>query len=458
MKKEDLYNSFGSIGPNDIQKSRMLNGILNPKRNTVRTKPKRMLVAVITIICLMTTTVIAANISSFLNLRDKIDPHTARFIEPVEKVCINQGIKMEVVAVARYDNMVKAYITFQDLEGDRIGEDLSFLDYFGMKGSRSFGWRLIDYDEENKIATLSVKAESSTKFEGENLTFKVENIFYDNKEYEDYEIGINLTKISHYPSYIDATKKQFMSWSHGNLYGGLDSDDDIVPILTPHVIDFKFPDIKTSMISNIGVIDRKLHVQICQDTNFEGQGVNIYLKDSKGEVIDSDTQINFKIDELKKLKNPKYSYYSEYIFDIDTDNLHEYKLLGYFRTSKQLEGNWEVSFKAEDSEILELNDIDIDIKKMKIDKIGINPFGISISGRTDLNKDTDKDIHEFDVKVNTETDIIQTSMLSFGKGGELLFGSKEKDDAFIAMYKIENPIDLNLIKSITIDGIDIPIE
>ncbi len=33
---------------------------------------------------------------------------------------------MEVVATGCYDNMVKAYVTVQDLEGNRIGKDLSF--------------------------------------------------------------------------------------------------------------------------------------------------------------------------------------------------------------------------------------------------------------------------------------------------------------------------------------------
>ncbi len=454
MKKEDIYNSFDSIAPNDVQKSRMLNGILNPKRISVSKKPSKLVIAVAAIFCLMTTTVIAANISSFLNLRDKINPNIVEFIKPVEEVCIEQGIKVEVVAVARYDNMVKAYITFQDLEGERIGEDLNFLDYYSIKGANSCGWSMIDYDKENKKATILLEAENDTKFEGENLTFKVENIFYDNKKYEDYEIGVDLSKISHDPSYINATTKQFMSWSHGNLYGGLHSDNEIVPILTPHVIDFKFPDIKTSMISNIGVIDGKLHVQVWRDTNFDGQGVDIYLKNSKGERIDRDTHINFKIDELKKLKNPKYSYYSEYIFDIDTDNLDEYKLLGYFSTSKQLKGNWEVSFTAEDSEILELKDIEINEPKgIKIEKIGINPFGISISGKRDIAAQA----YEFDIKINTETDIIQTSIFS-SRWEDLQHNSKEKDSKFLIMYNIEEPIDLNLIKSITIDGITVPIK
>ncbi len=41
---------------------------------------------------------------------------------------------MEVVATARYDNMVKAYVTFEDLEANRIGKDLSFFRLLQHKG------------------------------------------------------------------------------------------------------------------------------------------------------------------------------------------------------------------------------------------------------------------------------------------------------------------------------------
>ncbi len=72
MKKDDLFNSFESIKPNDEQKSRMLDGILNQNKNftTVKSrKPK--FVLVIVIICLMTTTVIAVNIPAFQELLEK---------------------------------------------------------------------------------------------------------------------------------------------------------------------------------------------------------------------------------------------------------------------------------------------------------------------------------------------------------------------------------------------------
>lgn len=454
MKKDDLFNSFESIKPNDEQKSRMLDGILNQNKNftTVKSrKPK--FVLVIVIICLMTTTVIAVNIPAFQELLEKISPDVAEFIEPVEEVCINKGIKMEVVATGCYDNMVKAYVTVQDLEGNRIGKDLSFFDYYSIKGTNnsswgSYTWSMIDYDEENKKVTIFLEAEKDTKFEGENLTFKVDNIFYDHKEYEDYEIGVDLTKINHNPSHVNATEKQFMSWSYGELY----TDGDSIPILKPHVKDIKFSGINTSTISNIGIIDEKLHVQIWRDKNFEGQGVDIYVKDSKGEKIFYDTNVNFGVDRSgMPIGNADYPSYGEFIFDIDKDKLDEYQLLGCFSTCKQIEGPWQVSFKAEDGKTLK-KVCNIYLGDVKIEEIIINPFAISLRGKGA----NGTDLSNLDIEINTENDVVRDTKSNISWNGTSWLSERGK--GFVSSYNIEKPIDLNLIKSITINGINISIE
>jgi hypothetical protein len=435
MKKEDLYDSFENIKPTDKQKLKMLDNILNQEKNFITKKirrPKVILTALI--ISLITTSVVADNFSSFMRLLDKINPNIVDFIEPIELISTDQGIEVEVVAVGRYDNMVKAYVTLKDLKDDRIKEDLTFLDYFGIKGARSCGWSMIDYDENEKKATLLVEANSDAKFEGENLTFKIDNIFYNNKVYEDYETNINLTQINLNPNHINATKKQFLSWSPSV------SDDEIVPILEPHIDNISFPEVESSMISSIGIIGEKLHVQVWRDKSFEGHGVNMYLKDSHGEKIKASSRFNFGIDKSNNPTNDTdYPSYAEYIFDIDIDKLDEYSLLGYFMTSQQISGNWQVTFKAEDSgNKLELSP-NIDLDKIKIEKISINSFGINLSGKMDK----DADVYDLDIKVNTKTDVIKASSSSCSYG----------DDDFSLLAEMEKPIDLDTVESITIDGV-----
>ena len=73
------------------------------------------------------------------------------------------------------------------------------------------------------------------------------------------------------------------------------------------------------------------------------------------------------------------------------------------------------------------------------------------------NRNIDADAYEFDIKINTQTDTIQAS-ISSSTWKDLPYDTKEKCSDFILIYDTEKPIDLNLIKSITIDGVDVPIK
>lgn len=445
MKKKDIFNSFDSINPNDDQRERILNGILRGKKDLNIIKAKRpKFIVVAALICLMTTTVIASNISSFLNLKDKIiSPDMIELIEPIEEVSIDKGIKMEVVAVGRYDNMVKAYINFQDLEDNRIGEDISFLDYLYLKGSDSFGWTLVDYDEMDKRVTILVEAQSNIhphgaedpKFEGENLTFGVTNIFYDHKEYLDKAIDIDLTSIDRNPSYTNVTREQLLSGST-NIF-----DSHNIQVLKTHLVDFKLPEIESFMISNIGIIDGNLHIQTWRDKDMEGHSSSIYLRGPDGNRIDAEGHVNFG--DVDKDGNPipgNYPTYQNYLYHIDVDRLDEYKLFTDFTTSQQLKGNWEITFKAQDKGVLKI-DRELSIDGLKIHNISITPFGISLRGKGILHQD-------LDIEVNMKDYVVQTSPSS----------RSQNHEDFTLLYNIENPIDLALVESIRINGQNILIK
>lgn len=455
MKKEDLYNTFNSKDPSEEQKNRMLNKILHPAKESLNIKPRRILIAAI-ILSLMTTTVIAANFSSFQNLIERLNTDNVKFMEPIEMISIDQGIKAEVVAVSRYGNMVKAYITIEDLEGDRLDRDFNFRDYASIRGSgesfrSSLGWSMVDYDEENSRATIFLEAERDSGFEGETLTFSFTNLFYGRKNYENYQVEIDLAKIDDNPSYINATAKQFMSGGGDReLIEKFGSDKYIVPILTPHNTDYKFPEMDSNIISSIGIIDGKLHVQIWRD-DIEGEaaGYSLYLLDSKGERIEYSTFVGFMMDPSNNhIDHPGddgYEHYEERIFDIDTDNLSEYKLFADYNTSERLTGDWKITFEAENNENVVLNNIDAN--GILLESLEINPFGLTLVSEEQFGEPV--------VTVNTSDEILEASCFtSFSSAWD----ANSTKDEYTAMYRLERPIDMNLIKSITINGVEIPIK
>ena len=456
MKEKDLYNSFNSIKASDDQKLKMLKHVLNSNSDfkTIKNRKPKLVLATV-LVCIMTSTVIAINIPAFQKLLEKIEPDVIEFIEPIEKVYINKGIKMEVVAASRYGNMVKAYITVQDLESNRIGRDFQLLDYYSIESindsnsARSrYSWSMIDYDKENNMITILVEAEQDTKFEEEDLIFRADNIFYDNKQYEDYGTGIDLSKVEQNPSYTNSNVKEFAAGSYGDLY----SDEDLIPILKPKVKNIKFPKIKTSMISNIGIINKKLHVQLWRDENFAGQGVNIYLANSKGDAIEPDTEIFFGVNKYgEPISNPKNTPYIEYIFDVDIDKLSEYELLAYFSTREQIEGPWKISFTAEKGKILEQS-CNIDLGDIKIEKISINPFAINLRG----NGINGADFSKLNIEIHTENGVIRDTKSNINWSSTSWSGDQSQD--FMSSYDIEKPMELGLIKSVTINGVEIIIE
>lgn len=449
MKKEDIYKCFNRAEPTDEQKSRMLNNILNEDLNSSTTKQRRpmktKLILATSLIVLITTTAIGTNISTFLQMKDKMNPDIVDHIEPIEKTSVDKGIKVEVVAVGRFDNMIKAYVTVEDLVSDRIGEDLSFFDYFSLSGKTtgsSFGnsWSMVDYDQTNKKATLFVESDSDEKFKGENLTLKFDKIFYNHKEYEDYQIGIDLTKLGRDEPHLNARLNQFMSWSGGT---GSEPTAKKIPILTPHIRDFTFAEIKSTMISNIGLIDDKLHIQLWKDKEVECNSVNPYLSNLDGERLDYASSFYFGINKSGKIigkpsKDGSHQMYKEYIFDVDVDKLDQYKLLGDISTSSEITGDWKVTFKAEDSGKLLEVPCQINIEEIKINKLKINPFGINIIGTGENGLNTS----EFDVKINTKDGVIEAGFSS---------GSWDNDKVH-SLYEMKKPIDLDSVESVTING------
>lgn len=193
-------------------------------------------------------------------------------------------------------------------------------------------------------------------------------------------------------------------------------------------------------------------MQLWRDKRFAGQGANIYLTNSKGDKINPDTEILFGVNKSgKPINNAKNTLYSEYIFDIDIDKLSEYQLLAYFSTREQIEGPWQISFKAEEGKILEQN-CNIDLGDVKIKKISINPFAISLRG-DGING---ADFSKLNIEINTENGVIRDTKSNINWSGAHWSGDQSED--FISSYDIEEPMDLELIKSVTINGVEIIIE
>lgn len=425
---------------------------------------KRHLVTVSVSLMLMTFTVAAAaaTISGFKHLLTIIGEENARVISPVEMSDEDKGVRMEVVAAGRFDNMLKIYVTLEDLTGERLAEDVKFKSYYSLDGIErkekanginsisSRGWKMLDYDEQNHMATLLYEYNSGENIDGEELTLKINKILYNTKEYWNYKVTeADLPKADRNPPIFYASMDQFLSTSNINYIA-----KDTVPVLKEQSDKINFPQTEGFNICAMGVVDGKLHIQT---RNFEDEdkdtSYNIYFADLKNvqpyqELINAEGIFRFDLDENGNItKETDFPAYNEYIFDIDTDRLNEYELLAYISESDAINGDWEVKFSSEDSGEILKTQINKDIDGVSAESVSVNSFGgIRIEGAVE---DHVKIPVMFDVKINTSHGEITTSLSSYG-----YLEDREENSGynFEAFYETEKPVDLNSVLSIEING------
>jgi hypothetical protein len=461
----------------------LLNGINTPgyniaseiEKNKVKKSPsfKRHLVTAAALLMLLTFTfaAAAATISGFKYLVSIIGEENAGVVSPVELSDEDRGIKMEVVASGRFDNMLKIYVTLQDLTGERLADDIKLSPYSldgidrikkvnGIGGSSVRGWDRIDYDEQNHKATLLYEYNSSDKLEGEELTLKIDKILYNTKEYWNYKVTeADLSKADRNPHIFYASMEQFLSTSNiGILEESIFKNyaaEDAIPILKEQADKISFPQTEGFNICAVGVVDGKLHIQTQnfeienKDTNY-----NIYFVDLKNpqpyhDLKNPEGIFRFDLDEDGNItKETDFPAYEEYVFDIDTDRLEEYELLAYIRESDAIKGEWEVKFSSEDSGEILKTQINKDVDGIRVDSASVNPFGgIRIEGTVDNHV---KIPVMFNVKINTSRGEMITTFSSYDYLGDRTENSEYNFEAF---YETEKPVDLNSVISIEINGV-----
>lgn len=481
-----------NMGNDELIIKNALNGVNTPEYNIVseieksraaRKSPsfKRHLVTATASILLMLFTVgaAAATISGFKYLLSIIGEENAAVISPVEISDEDQGIKMEVVAAGRFDNILRVYVTLQDMTGERLGDDVRIKDYSitgiersktdgrtGIYTSSGFG-RAIDYDKENHKATFLYERNNDTKLEGEELTLKINKILYNTKVYSEYKVAeADLLKIDRNPPIFYAKMNQFQFAYNTGVPGGsfIDyKDEDTIPVLKEQGNKINFPQTESLKISAMGIIDGKLHVQAWKDRNSPKHiDYNIYLTDPKNPdqskwYIDSEGTFGFDLDGDSNItKETDFTEYIEYVYDIDEDRLDKYELLAYISESDVINGNWEVSFNSQDSGEILKTECNLDIEDATVEYAAINPFGgIRVEGTID---DYIKIPIMFDVKINmSDGGIISPSMSPYGYSDISSYGysvsnTDGQENEFEVFYETGKLIELNSVVSLEVNG------
>lgn len=482
--EQDIHDAFSQITVDASKLAGQVKRRLNEE--IPRTAPHRVrwstsAVAALALSVMLVVTAAAATLGGFDWFIKKFNPSFSEIVEPVEAYCEDQGIRMEVIGAQKYDNMAVVYLSLQDVSGqNRLTEQTGFQDGFSVKMSTqaqeeakgqtdeivaSFGYRqkMLYFDEETNTIyyEFNITADSDSPL-ADPLELGSFLIYFDKREYENEPVSVSLS---------DIKEAETVSIRGGQIWGGSDLPDDLIwgssdlpddlDELTwvlapgnyapmPHGEDDQW-------ISNIGIVDGKLHVQTGKlfHKEFGSTDPNLNLKTPDGYFINPDYVLDLYGDKdcrLLDLEESDYGdavyRYEEAIFSIDTEELDGYTLWYAGSVYSGVEGRWKVSANLSDtSRKMRILTNDIPVEGHLFEHITLSPLGLQVIGSY-----TGEECMASGMSMAVET---ANGVISLEGGGG---SNNPQKKTFNLHWNTEAPLDVATVTAVIINGTRIPVQ
>ncbi len=344
MMKEQYNGLYANIRPDDALIEQTIDAASNVKpRPVIR---YTVTAAACAAVALGSVPVLAANVPAFYDVLHKIAPETAEKFRPVQTFCEDQGIRMEVGAMYLKENTAQIYVTLQDLEGDRLNMDLEhmysqyFLDPSERIGS-GYTCRMeyTEYDPETRTLTFLIELETQSKclLSGERAMFHVQRIVGDFMEYEGILSDVDLAELALTNTVWEDEALRNYGYGLSGSMANTEMTEEMKRMLAP-TMEIALP-MESTALTAIGYIDGKLHIQTrCEDREML-TNADVWLMTADGEKITSEISVSGELtSDLEKG-------YTDYIFEIEEEQLRECQLGGYLcKYGSGINGMWSVDF------------------------------------------------------------------------------------------------------------------
>lgn len=376
------------------------------------TREKRNIGLIATVIVILSATVLASTLPSISRLISIISPEMAVLLQPIDEKpkaettlkletkleegilvdqqsekskealgAISEGIEIKPLAVVNDDDMMIIYLTIQDLVGDRINEALSVQEYF-VEGGTINNCQLIDYDKERKTAIVQLTTQGGEKLNNSSIEVKIKSLLTGRKVFEQVPIDIHLSEI------IEISDSQVVWMRRADTMGGGGTGDGWnileevgrIKVLKPNQMQIAIPEIEGVIISNIGFVDGKLHIQTKWETNDKDRHGYFYLADEEGGKIEiKENNFYFGVDENDEIQFGRE--YVEYVLEMSKEQVKDTQLKGYFAEDGEvIEGKWNIEIDLNAvGEIIRIP-CDIQEETWRIKEIILSPLGVTLKG------------------------------------------------------------------------------
>ena len=456
------------------------------QRSTRRVRRGLTLVAAIVAVMAITTTALAAT-GGFDWIMQRINPTFSEVIEPVMIYTEDQGIRMTVIGAQTFDNRAVVYISLQDVSGENriarhggIGMGLFFHDAIDevypsdifyedsaimaplFVGGTSV--RMIYFDEAANTAYFELAMTVTDGSISNSLIINNTCVEFDRVFIDAEPAGISLANLEA-PNILDATLGYYVNssrgWDEHSLFGST------IEMLEPG----RFAELPNytdnHWVSNIGVIDGNLHVQTIghsDGSRFGGSGVSFELLRADGEVIHFSDMIFATADENFNLTstsgifdgNGKMLHVTEFIFDVDVENLSDYTLVFYGSISSGIEGDWTIQVDTSDTSTQIITIIEEHyVTGHTVEFITVNPIGIQVRGSFPAY--WTMDAHELLTAYIETTDGIVELRQSGGFYSEAREAPEATGGVFTINFDAESLIYVESVTAVVINGVRIEI-
>ncbi len=327
---------------------------LRPKRRLIR-RYIGIAAAAACLVMVGSVPVLAQNVPEFYYALYKIAPETAERFKPLEMISESNGIRMEVGGIYFHENTVEAYITMQDLEGDRLGAwesfcsvsslmpDLSIYEERMSVSIQKHELSYAGYDAESKTLTLLLSIEfiSGDLQTGDEVTFDLDRILGNGVQWEG-----SVDMIAWQTLDSAFCEKDEMHIHGSSTMAGWEYLAE-TKMIRPSRKD-AFP-AECVMFTGAGYQDGLLHVQVyIDDMQLNNDGV-IWLEKQDGTQIYSVAELH-GCEDRAQMQNLTAEY-KEFVFNVSEAEAAECALYGRFsKFTDKVEGEWNVTFTLPEEE------------------------------------------------------------------------------------------------------------
>lgn len=402
------------------------------RKKQVKRKPLTMkYIAVSLLICFVlmsSITAFGAAISSVNDWIYAISPSLAERLYSVNKTASDKGIKIEVLSAVNDAHNAIVYFSLQDLNGNRIDETADLYNYI-LDGPFSFNCQMLSYEEKEHKAIFQLTGSGGENMANKLSTLSVSSFLSNKKEYDWFDTKINLSELAD-------KKSTCVPIAEYGYTGGNEAKPSLQVLKADQMKLSLGENIDFVSISNMGIVDGKLHVQTKWKESIDNHG-QLKLVGADGTEVQS-SNYYFKTDSDTQ-NGEKRSTHIEYVFDVpNTQYLkNSYLWTKLTEDGEYITGDWTVQFRLKNSATTRIVS-----EKETADIIEVSDLGIYFTG----------------FKGDTEDDEALVVMMKNGK--KLGFGvwstssevldSGDRDTNVSALF--EKPVNVKEIQSVSLNG------